>query len=382
MHAIVLLLSVALCAAACTGQAAGAPQAGSASGAPTYAPAVAVASSAATAAPSLVAATPGPRPSGPVPQPFGLAANGLVLYGTTTGDIRSLNLANGATATILGGTDGVAVVSPDGTRMLFERTAAGATTGWVADVDGTDAREIPPSEAKIGWTEWAPDSRRILTVPEAGGDVTIRDVDSGATSSVHAPIPIRVASWLADGRLLVASASGPGVPSVFATIAEDGTGYAVVPTTDATEAYSVSGDGGRFTYMSSGTEPGTESLIHVVDLGAGSDTLLTKPDVRFAYQEPVFSPDGRWVKTDRHDAVGYKVVLLPANGKGKPVALGPQQQGDEGEAVTTWAPDARALIVTYSKTGETWMFDVASGSGKQVDWPDLGGAVSWQRVTP
>ncbi len=242
-----------------------------------------------------------------------------------------------------------------------------------------DARLLPAIPG-IGWLEWAPDSHRILTVPEASGDVAIRDVDTGATSTVHAPIPIRVASWVTDGRLLLASASAPGSPSVFATIGEDGTGYRVLPTTDATENYSVSGDGKRFAYQGRGTEPGTQGRIHVVDLADNSDTLLTKPAVNLEFAGPVFSPDGRWIMTDRYDTNGFKAALVPANGPGTPVVIGPQQ--GEGEALTAWAPDGSAALVTYSKSGETWKFDVASGSGAKVDWPGLGTGIAWQRVTP
>ena len=82
------------------------------------------------------------------------------------------------------------------------------------------------------------------------------------------------------------------------------------------------------------------------------------------------------------DAVGRKVVLLPADGKCSVVELGREQTNDAGEAFTTWAPDASSLIVRYDTSGETWQFDVASASGTKVAWPDLGGGIGWQRVAP
>jgi Tol biopolymer transport system component len=315
---------------------------------------------------------------------FGPAANGLILYGTTAGNIASVDVASGAIATVLGDVRELGGWMPDGTRFIFERTVAGRPAMWIADSDGTNARQLldPATSAGWGWIEWAPDSRRILMVPAYGGDATILDIDSGARSTLHAPVPIRMASWLADGRVLVVSGGVDRADAVFATIAEDGTGYAVLPTTDAIEHYSISGDGTRFAYDTWGSAAGTEGLIHVFDLTTGKDRLLTKPDVNFSNLLPVFSPDDRWVAVDRYDVVGSKIVLLPADGEGRPVELGPQHKGDVGEASVNWAPDASALIATYPQTGESWMFDVATASGGKVDWPGLGDRVSWQRVAP
>jgi len=381
MRVFVPLLLIALCATACTGQAAERSQPASwspaAAGTPSVsAVAIAIPTPRATETPTAMATPSRPPRLGPVPDPWGPAANGLILYGTTAGDIVTMPAAGGSTKTILRDTAGVPVLSPDGSRVLFERTAAGETNGWVANIDGSEAHALPTPDAKIGWEEWAPDSHRVLTAPEAGGDVTILDVDTGSTTGVHAPIPIREASWLPDGRLLVVSTSDPAGP-VYATIAENGSGYALVHATNATEDYSLSGDGTRFAYN------GADGVIHVVELSGGREIRLTKPDpTHFAFQTPVFSPDGRWVKSDRIDVVGYKVVLVPANGKGKVVELGPEQQQDNGETVTTWAPDATSLIFTCSNTGETWKSDVATASTARVTWPGLGGGIGWQRVEP
>ena len=327
---------------------------------------------------------PRPRHSGPLPPTWGPAANGLVLYGTTTGEVRTVDMDSGATATIIDDVHELAGATTDGTRMVFERTVDGGTALWIADIDGTHARQLldPGASAGWGWIEGTPDGTRMVMIPDGGGDATIFDLDSGAKSTLHPPVPIREASWLADGRLLVVSGGDNGLPAVFATIAEDGTGYAVVPTKDAIEHYSISGDGMRFAYDSWSTDPGMQGQIHVMDLRDNSEIALTRPDVSVNNLSPVFSPDDRWVMVDRYDAVGSRIVLFPADGKGKPVELGPEQPGNAGEASPIWAPDGSALIVTYPDAGETWMLDIASGTGAKVDWPGLGDRVSWQRVAP
>ncbi len=169
--------------------------------------------------------------------------------------------------------------------------------------------------------------------------------------------------------------------AVFATIAEDGSGYAVVPTTDAIEHYSISGDGTRFAYDSWSTDAAMQGLIYVVDLAQRERHRLTKPDANFNILAPVFSPDDRWVMAQRFDSVGSRIVVFPADGKGQPVELGPEHMGFD-EVSATWAPDASALLVTYVETGETWLYDVASASGAKVDWPDITDHTSWQRVAP
>jgi hypothetical protein len=85
---------------------------------------------------------------------------------------------------------------------------------------------------------------------------------------------------------------------------------------------------------------------------------------------------------NRFDGAGSKIVLLPADRTGTPIELGREQPNDAGEAVTTWAPDASALIVRFAGSGETWKFEVASRSGGKLTWPGLGGGIGWQRAAP
>jgi dipeptidyl aminopeptidase/acylaminoacyl peptidase len=326
---------------------------------------------------------PVPPPATQLPDPFGAAGVGLVLYATPDGDIVSVDPATDTTATVIDepSLDNFPNLAPDGTRFTFERWADGGPTAlWIADVDGSDARELLHSIRGITWLEWAPDSQRIAAV-SAGGDLTIRDVDSDQATTVDLDDRIVKVSWLPDDRLLVVLQRG--FATRFAVTDEQGISVVDLPVApDATKEWTLAPDGTKFAYMSWGESPSTEGRIHVFDLSTNTDTLLTPPGDGFAWENPTFSSDGTWLKVDRFDDTDtpLQVVLLAVDGSGDELLLGSPQEQYEGGTTAVFAPDSSQVAIRYNATSETYLFDTSTGSGSPVAWPDVGAAMSWQRV--
>jgi serine/threonine protein kinase/Tol biopolymer transport system component len=104
--------------------------------------------------------------------------------------------------------------SPDGRQIVFVRPSlengVRVSTVFVADVDGTSARQVARFQGQaLRWPRWSPDGRTIALV-ESGlgtrvGSIFLAAVNGGATSSITPPergTPISVA-WSNEGHELL-----------------------------------------------------------------------------------------------------------------------------------------------------------------------------------
>jgi TolB protein len=78
-------------------------------------------------------------------------------------DVMVIDMATGKISSLItGGVNTYPVFSPDGKRIAFRRMV-GVTNSevFVANADGTDARNITNHPAFDGWPAWSPDGKRI-----------------------------------------------------------------------------------------------------------------------------------------------------------------------------------------------------------------------------
>ena len=139
------------------------------------------------------------------------------------------------------GLDSAPMISPDGTRVAFERSGPGNAEIWVVNYDGTNARAITQTDQFEDWPSWSPDGTRLMfsrgTVEgdHAIDEIVIRTVTPTAqlqppeadtvvyrhesTSTQHI---VLTPTWSPDGTHVAFSSDLDGARQLY-TIRVDGT---------------------------------------------------------------------------------------------------------------------------------------------------------------
>ena len=333
-----------------------------------------------------------------VPPPFGPARNGALLA-SADGDIVSIDPTSGTrTPLIMGDTfDFGPLFSRDGTKISFLRGGP-ADCGkpdcglllMVANVDGTDVRELTPGLAGLDAVDWSPDGTRlaIVSFPDGRQDhvLDIVNVDGSGMRTLDVGRPVHLPAWLPpDGREIVVMGEGDSHRGIFA-IQADGGGIRQLTTRPAVDANDfldsgVSPDGSQIGYRSD-DGPGGLFRSHILDLRTGEDRVLPGP-AGAAQLAPLFSPDGRTVVYLR--AVGnnsVQLVAAPADGSSEGLAIG-SVEPNEGEGINNVAftPDGKAVVANYDFQKEARLVPIDGSPSSVLLHGDLAYAV-YQRLAP
>ena len=224
----------------------------------------------------------------PLPEPFGLAADGQIAFWTSDDILVSDADGTNVHPLIAGPTQDFApLYSRDGTRVAFWRasTPPHDATLMVAAADGSGIRPVlqePLTDAD--WFEWSPDSRSLAVVHTADGVrvLSIIDVDHGTLRTLDVgglPVDNSV-YWLpgTTSELIFTSHSGSidaTVAGIFRVQAEGGPVTPVVPPVMGPVEFNgvdVAPDGRSLTYWRWQDLKG--SSIHSLDIATGEDRTL------------------------------------------------------------------------------------------------------------
>jgi Tol biopolymer transport system component len=237
-----------------------------------------------------------------------VAATGLVAYRTDGSRERQLTWfdRSGTARGTVGDPDGTLLnpcVSPDGRRVVVERTVQGNTDLWL--LDGTRTSRFTFDPAGDARPSWSPDGTRIVfrSLRSGAGDLYQKLANGTGVEErlVGSDRPLTPNSWSRDGRFLV--------------------------------------------YMIA--DPQTNLDLWVVPMeGEPTPSVFLNTPFRETYG--VFSPDGRWVAYQSDESGRMEVYVRPfvapgATGTPAAAAAGQWQVSTAGGIMPTWQPDGREL---------------------------------------
>jgi TolB protein len=149
--------------------------------------------------------------------------------------------------------DSAPVLSPDGTRLAFERSgpAAGNAEIWIANADGTDAMAITQTDEFEDWPSWSPDGKRLMFTrgfvegQHGVSEIVVRNVTADAArqpseadtvvfrqEGTTTAILLLSPAWSPDGSQVAFTSDADGASQLY-TIRIDGTGEKKLTTAGA-----------------------------------------------------------------------------------------------------------------------------------------------------
>lgn len=325
-----------------------------------------------------------------VPPPFGPARNGPLTY--TQNDAIYARDSITAPERLLVGGDGTKVgfwgYSPDGTRVLFQRTIEGFDYLMVADADGRNQRKILDTRLDDAYGAWAPDGRTVAVATGIGGSrrLVLAHVDGSPPTIVDigdlAPTDV---AWRppTGAQLLFRGKALSGAQDLYLVNA-DGTGLRGLglpsPLLFGPE-WDVSGPswaptGDRIAYNQVEPipqDPAGIFRVHVVRPdGTGDVTLPAPSDPLVNEAWPVWSPDGRWIAVE-HFTFGEPgddwMAVLPSDGSSPARDLLPRRPGSpDGGIVKAWTPDGTRVIARSNGFGTMFSIDPVSRQVEEITW--------------
>jgi Tol biopolymer transport system component len=326
--------------------------------------------------------------------PFGLAANGLMAF-DRDGDIviARYDRTGFSEVAAIPGARGP-VFAPDGSRLAFYGTVAGADTIMVALPNGRDpvvlsAGIVLDDLAMEAPMSWSPDSRSIVFGGLSGGQrrIFVASVEGGAPVAVGDDGLFRIdPAWSPDGAWIAFHGFRPAedaAAGLYHTLA----GLYLVRPDGRDQTLLVEGRGGDFIYRKPQWLPdlersilayavGEPSLydIAVFDIDSMTQTVISHAVAAELW--PAWAPDGSalaWAGSDATIRVarpdGTILRVLPADVDYELV------WSPDGRYLLGWASESRIAMVIMSSDGSSATIRIPIEGRGRSHW-------SWQRQAP
>ena len=255
--------------------------------------------------------------------------------------------------------------SPDGRRIAY---VAGGQL-WIADADGSNPRQLTKLNGGATGPVWAPGGSAIAftsaVYPECSTDACNAARDSAANASkvkAHIADQLMYRHWVAwdDGtrsHLFVISPDG-GSPRDLTPSAR----YDVPPGPfGGSEGYAFSPDGREVAYTAKDQGRAdawtTDVNLYVLPASGGTATVITAAN-KGADQNPVYSPDGRFIAYASQARAGFesdrfRLMLYDRAGKTSRELL---PRWDRNADSYFFAPDESAIYVNTMDAGREKLF--------------------------
>src|SRR5258708_6502290 len=253
-------------------------------------------------------------------------------------------------------------------KIAFIATRSGKKEVYVADCDGSNARQMTHDGVISVHPSISPDGRRIAYTGYQSGypDVYVIDLASGARNKiVNFPGTNSGASFSPDGGRLALTVSKDGNPELYTVSASGGSARRLTHTrgVESSPTWAPSGDEIIYSF-----DDGRGPQLYRISSGGGGGQPI--PTGRGYCTEPNWSPDGKKVAFNVRGGGGFEVAILDLNGSGTRMV-------SSGEN-PVWGADSRHII--FTEGGALYLLDtVTSHKNKVLDGLGKITEPSWSR---
>lgn len=270
--------------------------------------------------------------------------------------------------------------SPDGKRVAY---ISGGQL-WIADADGTNARQLSTINGGAGGVVWSPTGDRIAFVsgvyPDCDSDAcNIERARAADTGKVKAHIADNLlyrhwTEWTPETRshLFVVSPDGTGLRDVTAHLE-----YDVPPGPfGGSEAYTFSPDGKELAYTAKNQGRAdawsTDLNVYVVPVSGGAPVVITAAN-RGADQNPGYSPDGRTILYGSQATPGFESdrVRLMAYDRASRTSRELLPSWDRNADSYTFSPSGDAIYLSTVDASRTKFYRITRTSSGWSAKPQL-----------
>ncbi len=253
-------------------------------------------------------------------------------------------------------------------KIAFIATRSGKKEVYVADYDGSNARQMTHDGVISVHPSISPDGRRIAYTGYQSGypDVYVIDLASGARNKiVNFPGTNSGASFSPDGGRLALTVSKDGNPELYTVSASGGSARRLTHTRGVESSPTWAPNGDEIIYS---FDDGRGPQLYRISSGGGGGQPI--PTGRVYCTEPNWSPDGKKVAFNVRGGGGFEVAILDLNATGTRMV-------SSGEN-PVWGADSRHII--FTEGGTLYLLDtVTSHKNKVLDGLGKITEPSWSR---
>jgi Tol biopolymer transport system component len=207
--------------------------------------------------------------------------------------------------------------SPDGSQIVFARSAPGGSDLYIVGADGKGLRQLSTGPSADTQPEWSPDGKRVSFTTDRGGnlEVEVMGVDGGEPVNLSQnPAKDFGPTWSPDGTRIAYTSTRDGKPEVYVAQA-DGSKTTRLTISEGSSAPTWSPEGLRVVLVAVGIG------LALVDLRAGSVQPITTDS---SDGHPRWSPAGDLIAFQRGKTSRTAIYTVRPDGKQiRQVARGP-----------------------------------------------------------
>lgn len=253
-------------------------------------------------------------------------------------------------------------------KIAFIGTRSGKKEVYVADYDGSNARQLTHDGVISVHPSISPDRRRLAYTGYQSGypDVYVIDLASGARSRiVNFPGTNSGASFSPDGGRIALTVSKDGNPELYTVSAGGGSARRLTRTRGVESGPTWSPSGDEIIYSSD--DRGSPQLYRISASGGQGQLISTGHSY---CTEPNWAPDGKKVAFNVRGGGGFQIAILDLEGGGtRTVSAGENP---------IWGADSRHII--FAEGGGLYLLDtITSRKSKVLDGVGKITEPSWSR---